>query len=201
MKRPLTVVLMGYVASRLIFWLYADVSFDADSLHWFWQFIDPQLLAHDAIRSIYFLHAQPPLFNLYLATMIQLSGGEPLALFSLSFFALGLLMHGALFGLLRALGVRSWLAVAGTLLFAFSPASILYENWLFYTYPTAAILICAALSLHRVIDRRAAANARAKRFGASSARKKRTIRHRLFGKTSSALKSLSPGSAGLVPMI
>jgi hypothetical protein len=31
--------------------------------------------------------------------------------------------------------------------FAWSPASILYENWLFYTYPATALLALSALTL------------------------------------------------------
>jgi hypothetical protein len=51
--------------------------------------------------------------------------------------------------LLRRLGVSTGVAVAATLLFVLSPASILYENWLFYSYPLAACLLFAAWAFCR----------------------------------------------------
>jgi hypothetical protein len=126
------------------------IEFDGSPLGWFWQYIDPKLLLEDPWRSLYYHHTQPPLFNVYLAAVLQFSAGDPSFLFWLSYLGLGLVLHGSIYAILAALGVRCWLAVAAPIFFALSPASILYENWLFYTYPLATLLIAAALSLHRL---------------------------------------------------
>jgi hypothetical protein len=53
------------------------------------------------------------------------------------------------------LGARPWIATAAALLFSLSPTAILYENWLFYTYPTAMVLVLAAIAAHRFARTRA----------------------------------------------
>jgi hypothetical protein len=147
---PLAAVLLGYLLSRVIFVALVGIEFDASPLGWFWQYIDPKLLLEDPWRSLYYHHTQPPLFNVYLAAVLRFSSGDPSSLFWVSYIALGLVLHGSIYAILSALGVRVWLAVAAPIFFAFSPASILYESWLFYTYPLAALLVASALSLHRL---------------------------------------------------
>ena len=150
---PLAAVLSGYLLSRVIFICVVGIEYDASPLGWFWQYIDPKLLLEDPWRSLYYHHAQPPLFNVYLASVLRFSLGDPNSLFWASYLGLGLVLHGSIYAVLSALGVRLWLAVAAPIAFALSPASILYENWLFYTYPLAALLIATALSLHRLASR------------------------------------------------
>jgi hypothetical protein len=155
---PLLGVLLAHSLIRLLYHTLYGVEFDASSLRWFWQYIDPALLQHDALRSIMLHHAQPPLFNALLAVALKLSGaGADLAAAApwlhAIFFGFGLVLQAALFGLLRALGLGNPTAAAATLLFSISPASILYEHWLFYTYPTTALLVASALALHRTLRR------------------------------------------------
>ena len=150
---PLAAVLLGYLLSRLIFIAVVGIEYDASPLGWFWQFIDPKLLLEDPWRSLYYHHAQPPLFNVYLAAVLRFSGGDPSSLLWASYLGFGLVLHGSIYAVLTALGVRLWLAVAAPIAFALSPASILYENWLFYTYPLATLLVATALSLHRLASR------------------------------------------------
>jgi hypothetical protein len=146
-------VVLGYVLSRLVFKLVFDISFDATPLPWFWQYIDPALLHTEPGSSLYYHHAQPPLFNAYLALALNIVSGDATLFFALTYLAGGLLLHVSIFALLARLGVRPWLAVAAALLFAISPASILYESWLFYTQPVAAVLAITAVSLHRLVRR------------------------------------------------
>ncbi len=147
---PPAAVLLGYLLSRVIFIALVGIEFDSSSLGWFWQYIDPKLLLQDPWRSLYYHHTQPPLFNIYLAAVLRFSAGDPNSVFWVSYIGLGLVLHGSIYAILAALGVRVWLAVAAPIFFAFSPASILYESWLFYTYPLATLLVASALSLHRL---------------------------------------------------
>ncbi len=150
---PLAAVLFGYLLTRVLFICAVGIEFDASPLGWFWQYIDPRLLLEDPWRSIYYQHTQPPLFNVYLASVLRFSDGDPSTLLWASYLGLGLVLHGSLYAVLTALGVRLWLAVAAPVAFALSPASILYENWLFYTYPLATLLVATALSLHHLANR------------------------------------------------
>jgi hypothetical protein len=52
-------------------------------------------------------------------------------------------------------GLPSWYAAIFTIAFAVEPTTVLFESWLFYTYPLVAVLCFAALFLHRFLtDRR-----------------------------------------------
>jgi len=49
------------------------VRFDASTLPWLWQFLDPEWLRTDLPRSLW-LHAQLPLFNAFLGIVLKLGG-------------------------------------------------------------------------------------------------------------------------------
>ena len=68
----LLVVVSVFAVSRLAAWA-AGVRFDASILTWYWQFLDVELLRHDLARSLWYLHAQPPLFNLFLGSVLKLA--------------------------------------------------------------------------------------------------------------------------------
>ncbi len=141
-------VLSIFLATRLIYYI-AGVRFDISPLTYSWQIMDIPLLKNDLLRSVYYLHSQPPLFNLALGIVIKL---EPLSwatLIHLFYLLLGLLFSLSFFLLMVSLGISALLSLALVTLFLLSPASILYENWLFYTYPVMVLLVLSAVFLHR----------------------------------------------------
>lgn len=137
-----------FVASRLLY-RAAGVHFDDSTLLFYWQYIDPQLLRTDLWRSLLHLHSQPPLFNLFLGAVLRLPGGLPHLAFHAAFAACGLLLGATLLALSSRLGVPRPLRLPAVALFLASPAAILTENLLFYSYPVMAALALAALFLHR----------------------------------------------------
>jgi hypothetical protein len=62
---PLAAVVAAFAFTRISSY-FARVRFDASSLPWFWQFIDPALLKTDLAQSRWHLHGQPPAFHLSL---------------------------------------------------------------------------------------------------------------------------------------
>lgn len=143
---PWFAVLVGYLLSRWYFHAVKGVALDTSGLSWYWQFLDPSLLEADLAKSLWLLHSQPPGFNAFLGVVVKLfhEGPNRRAAFSVAYVIFGIVLHGALFSSLLTARVGRWYSVAWTLLFAFSPGSILYENWLFYSYPVAALVITAA---------------------------------------------------------
>jgi hypothetical protein len=118
----------------------------------YYQFLDPALLKSDLIESLYYLHIQPPLFNLFLGVILKVfPNGETVA-FTWVYLMLGLVLHVSLFLLMTRLGVSTKLSAILTLLFMISPPCILYENWLFYTYPVTTFLVLSALFWHRFLS-------------------------------------------------
>ncbi|MDK2971463.1 MAG: hypothetical protein PWP23_1218 [Candidatus Sumerlaeota bacterium] len=126
--------------------------FNFDILDFGYQFLDPALLKHDLSRSLWFLHSQPPGFNLFLGVILKLAPGTGRTLFAWAFRLMGVLLVPSLFFLQRRLGVPRAVAAGATLLVVLSPAALLYENWLFYTYPVALLLVVAALCFARFAE-------------------------------------------------
>ncbi len=143
---------LAYLLSRL-YALAHGVAFDASPIDTYWQLLDPALLQHDLGRSLWLLHSQPPLFNALVGLSLKLGGPAAPALLSAVFHLLGLALHLAMTALMTRLSVRPAAALAVTAAFAFTPASLLYEAWLFYTWPVAALLTVAAVQLHRLATR------------------------------------------------
>ena len=132
-----------FVASRA--WMaHLGVRFDASSLDYYWQYADPKLLREDLLRTVFYLHSQPPLFNLWLGCVLKLFPISYVTAFSWSFYGLGLLLTVTTFSTLVLLRVPRWFAFVVTAMFMAAPDVILYERWLFYEYP--AMVLVAALA-------------------------------------------------------
>ncbi len=149
-KNLLKLVVLVYLLSRIAYHLLG-VRFDQLPIVYYWQYIDTCLLHDHLLKSLYHLHSQPPLFNLFLGVGLKLIPNYYVfgTVCSIVYLILGLVMTIALFCLMTRLGVSGGLSAALVILFVSSPACILYENWLFYTYPVVVALCCCALFLHR----------------------------------------------------
>jgi hypothetical protein len=146
----LAAIAVPFLLSRLLCWALG-LRFDLDPLRHFWQLLDPLLLRTRLGESLLYLHSQPPLYNLLLGAVLKAAPGFEGVAFTAIYTLLGLGLALALFALMRRMGVAPGLALALTLAFSLSPAAVLYESYLFYTYPLAALLCFAGLSLHRYL--------------------------------------------------
>jgi hypothetical protein len=149
---PLLAVIATFAVSRIGYWV-GGVRFDASSLPWFWQFVDPALLKADLAQSLWYLHSQPPAFNAFLGVVLNLFAGHESAVFTVCYLLIGLVFTATLFLLLRELGVPETPNVVLTAIYVASPACVLYENWLFYTYPLTVLLLLGALFWQRFARR------------------------------------------------
>ncbi len=145
------VVLAMTAAGRLLYYVLG-LYFDASTLSTYMQFIDRELLTNQLIESLWYYHANPPLLNLTTGLALKLFGEHaPLAL-SVVFHALGGLLALAIFAVIEKLSRSRVAAYALTALMVFSPAFVLYENWLMYTFPTAAMLGISVYLLMRYVE-------------------------------------------------
>lgn len=151
LRAPVAWVVIGFLATRVLAWA-AGVRFDASMVPWGWHFLDTGELTRDYLGSLWRLHAQPPLLNAAVGAVLLLAPGAFDLVFHAGFLALGLAFAVGGHALLVRLGVGPWLAAAAVLAFVASPASILYEHWLFYTHPEAVLVALSALALHRFAD-------------------------------------------------
>jgi hypothetical protein len=148
----LAFVIVAFLVSRGT--AYAlGVRFNLGPLYCFAQYIDPKLLRTRLVESLFYFHSQPPLFNLMLGVFLRLPtryfGPAMHALYSL----LGLALAVGLYLLLIRLGIPRWPSSIIAAVLSATPTFILYENWLFYEYPVAALLVVSALALHAFLRR------------------------------------------------
>lgn len=148
---PLTCIIIAFILSRFLFF-HAGIRFDTSTLHSAWQFLDVNLLRHNLLQSVYYLHTQPPLFNLFLGSILKLFPNNEVLAFHCTYLFLGLTIALSMFFTMDRLGTPLKVSATLTILFMVSPSCILYENWLFYTYPVTAFLCLSALFLHRYVS-------------------------------------------------
>ena len=136
------------------------VRFDMSPLGTFWQLLDPELLRSDLGRSLFFLHSQPPLFNLAVGLVLKLSPGSAAGVFQIIYLLLGYGCFIGSFTLMRRLGVRVVVALPVAWLLVTRPSFVLLENLLMYDLPVTALLVAAALVLCKATESRLRSAAR-----------------------------------------
>ncbi len=145
-----------YGAVRLLL-LLLGCRFDADNLTSWMQIADVALLRADLWRTLWYLHSQPPLFNLIVGLALRFGpAGFP--------WAVGLFYGAVTFGgilaahaLLRDLTGRPSLALTIAAALCLAPAPLLYAQKLYYD-GLVPWLLCAALwGLHDGLQRRSVA--------------------------------------------
>lgn len=147
---PPIFVVLTYVLSRW-FYLRAGLHFDNTPPRYYYQFIDPELLKHRLLESLWYLHGQPPLFNLLTGLLYQFFSPQS-RIYQLLFLVLGLAIALSLYWLGLRLGLRPWLSAVLAAWFMISPATVLYENLYFYTYLVMFLLVLSALMLSNFLE-------------------------------------------------
>ena len=136
----------GLVAAGLWFLAYVLVvatgqRFSIAYLDFGWQLVPWDILVHDPIRSVWYLHTQPPLWNLTLGCLAAVSPfSDRLTLQALQ-LVIGLLLVAVLPGILRALRVGPLTAVLLALVATLNPEVL--GNAFSPTYELAVALLVA----------------------------------------------------------
>ncbi len=137
-----------FIAERIILAI-AGIRFNIDALSWYWQVLDPVLLRENLVESLFFLHSQPPVFNLVLGLALKLSPNGAAWLLQGLFSGLGLVLAMALFFGLLELHWPPRPAALAVAVAALTPGWIVYEHWLFYDFPILVLLAVACIALLR----------------------------------------------------
>ncbi len=136
-----------FVLSRIVYY-QLGVRFDARPILNFFQFIDPELLKHRLLESLYYLHVQPPGFNFYTGVILKLFPDDYPAAFHALHLGLGWAICCLTYYLMSVCRVNAWLAVSLTGLFIISPGVVLFENFMLYEYLVVFLLLAAATALY-----------------------------------------------------
>ena len=147
--------LLGMMALlfALVHGLYyaSGVTFDAKTIPLFAQFLDPALLRDRLWESLVALHCQPPLFNLLLGVTLKIAPHHPGPLLQGLFLMGGFTLYVLITVLLQKLQVGDRLALLLSTLFLLSPSFVLYEHWLFYTFPEAVLMTLGAWTFYKAV--------------------------------------------------
>ena len=117
-----------------------------------WQLLDVHLLRHHLLDSVWHLNSQPPLFNLYCGFLLHLPPGLRGPSRWRARWSSDWRWCVCAYLLQVELAVPRVVALVVTLVAVVaSPAYLLYENWLNYAYPTAAVGTVGAWCLVRFL--------------------------------------------------
>jgi len=151
------VVAVAMVGARLAAYA-AGVRFDASPRQGFWQYLDASMLDADPLSSLWHLHTQPPLFNAYLWFSESVSPFGLVTTTRLTFQLLGVALALLSWHLARELGLSRRASTVVSIVVVANPATLIYENWLYTTYPTTVLTVALALAGARVYRRRSVAD-------------------------------------------
>ena len=146
MKHDAAALALVSVAALAAAWL-CGVRFLTAELDAAWPLLDPQLLRTDFWRSLFYLHAQPPLLNFIVGIALKI-GRAPLCLTAL-WAACAISAAQCTRALALELGGSRWPAFAAGGLVAISPATLLYVHHVGPEVATAAALVASALCIAR----------------------------------------------------
>jgi hypothetical protein len=147
-RRYVLALVVVFIASRYVYWLMG-VRFDSWALTNSWQLLPQDLLRHDLVGSLWYLHSQPPLWNAFIGATLHLPHAQGFINIELVLCTLALTVM--LFLTMLELTVPIPLAFAAAALFAISPTTVIYENWMYYTYPVALLSVGAVWSFARYV--------------------------------------------------
>lgn len=130
-------------AVSIFYTLGMGISITADpkrnTWDWFWQSVPVDLLKTDLLHSIWYLHAQPPLYNLFLGVLVKLFSPYHLQILHAINILLGALLSGMLYIIIVQLLPNRLLAFGLAFVLAMNPSLFLFEAYILYS------LICAFL--------------------------------------------------------
>jgi hypothetical protein len=147
-RKEVLLIIVVFILSRIIAGLFG-VSLEYDALYKYWQYLDEETLRHNLLSGVWYDHAQPPFFNLFIGVILKLSGSYSAFVFAAIFKLLTLVNTLLLYALLKRLINHPRIPLLLSLFYMLSPAAIVYENELFYTsFVSLLFLVCAFFLLN-----------------------------------------------------
>jgi hypothetical protein len=145
------VLLFGLV--HVVYYLSGLRAVDLSSLSWGWIFADTWLLRERLAETLLYMHAQPPLYNLYMALVLRFPEAYQSLVFTMNNLLLGLGFYLSVYWLMTRMGVLPWLAFLLSTLFMMSPTFVLLEHSPQYDLLIAAMLSFSVILLIRFLDK------------------------------------------------
>lgn len=145
------IIITVFVASRFIA-ILLGIHLDIIALSAYWQYLDIDTLRNHLLRGVWYDHAQPPLFNLFLGYVLKIGGTHYILLFDIILKLISLCNALLLFTIVKRLIIVSFLPMLAALVYILSPATIIFEAELFYTGLVSLFLLISVFYLIRLTE-------------------------------------------------
>ena len=153
LRRATAFVATVHVVVALLYWFVLGVTivhdFGPDKWGWFWQSLPTELLRTRATESIWYMHGQPPLWNILGAILIKLFGSLHMEALQALHIALGAGIAGMCVQIVGRVTQAPRVALATGLIVALHPALFLFEAYALYTTVAAFLVTSAAYLVTR----------------------------------------------------
>ena len=148
-------LLLIYLAAYLFYRYAMGIHFDITPTTYFMQFLDVELLKHDLLSSLLYLHSQPPLLNFVMGVCLQIGGNNADVIAAILFFILGAFAIVVFMQALALVGVRRTLRLGVTTWLCVFPTFILYANWAYASHVEFSMCCFIFSALARLLRERA----------------------------------------------
>lgn len=149
-ERPLWLAIAFCIVVRAVLQQSYGLGFDLDLT--LWQMLDVKLLRDDTLRSLWLMHAQPPLFNALLALALKLPEPFGIPFLHLVLQATSLVSVALVYLLLRRARMGSIGAAVAAGLFGVLPQVLIYESVFNYAPFEVMFLLAATLLAARYLE-------------------------------------------------
>ena len=115
----------------------------------YWQTLPAADLRSDLFQSLWYLHSQPPLHNLYGAIFLNLFPDSALPSMHIANIVLGALIAAMSYCILKLATRSTWIALIGGAVIALNPALFLFEAYPLYTIPSLFFITLSVFFIAR----------------------------------------------------
>ncbi len=139
-------MLFIYIGSRIYF---KEVDFLTSLVYSGWQVLDIKCLESDLLKSLYYLHSQPPFYNLLIGIVVKISPQYYLVTISILYLILSYCIYIMIFYILNFFNIPKPFSFIFATIYILSPEAILYEHWIFYTWFNTFLILLSLFLLIR----------------------------------------------------
>ncbi len=147
-SQQVLIILAVFIASRIIAG-FLGLHMNIWALSAYWQYLDLETLKNHLLTGVWYDHAQPPVFNLFLGTVLKIGGDHAALLFAILLKGISLINALLLFAIVRKLTLVPFFPILTALVYLLSPATLIFECELFYTSTISLFLLLAVYYLIR----------------------------------------------------
>jgi hypothetical protein len=143
-------ILVGvFIVSRIIA-ILLGLHLNIWALTGYWQYLNVETLRNHLLKGLWYDHAQPPVFNLFLGIILKIGGSESTLLFAFLLKMITLVNSLLLLTIIKKLVTVTWLPLVVSLAYILSPATLIFECELFYTTTISLFLLISVFYLIRI---------------------------------------------------